>query len=132
MARRLAPGDIVLARFPEHRPPGHEQHGLRPALVVGLPDLLGQPRFPVVLAAPLTTDRRQAWASRSSRLYPRLPAGTGGLPADSLALLDQTRSLDWERVAGYLGTLPSEAYRPIRDGLRDMLAGRHGSGKPAE
>ncbi len=126
MARRLAQGDIVLARFPEHLPSGHEQHGLRPALVVGLPDLLGQPRFPVVLLIPLTTDRRQAWASRSPRLYPTLPAGAGGLPIDSLALLDQTRSLDWERVARYLGTLPAEAYRPIRDGLRALLASQRG------
>lgn len=132
MARRLAPGDVLLARFPEPRPSGHEQHGLRPALVVGLPDLLGQPRFPVVLLTPLTTDRRQAWASRSPRLYPRLPAGAGGLPADSLALLDQTRSLDWERVAGYLGTLPSEVYQPVRDGLHDMLGSRRRGSEPAE
>lgn len=51
MGSPLAPGDIVLGRFPEHLSPGHEQGGPRPALVVGLPGRLGIPRFPLVLLA---------------------------------------------------------------------------------
>jgi len=53
----LQPGDVVIALFPEHVPAGHEQRGVRPAIVLGFPEKLGQPRFPVVLVAPLTTDR---------------------------------------------------------------------------
>jgi mRNA interferase MazF len=88
-SRGLAVGDVVLAQFPEHLPPGHEQQGLRPAIVVGLPDRLGLPRFPIVALVPLTTDRGEAWSTHNPALYPRLAARTGGLRVDSLALLDQ-------------------------------------------
>jgi mRNA interferase MazF len=49
-------GNIVTARFPEHRPGAHEQEGYRPAVVVGLPSLAGRPRFDFVIVAPFTTD----------------------------------------------------------------------------
>ncbi len=121
MAERLAPGDIVVVRFPEHIPPGHEQHGAQPAVVLGLPEVLGEPRFPVVLVAPLTTDRGQLWAERSPALYSRLPAGAGGLPSASIVLLDQVRFLGLERVAAYLGTVRTDAYQPICHGLQRLL-----------
>lgn len=123
MGRPLMPGDVVTVRFPEHRPPGHEQHGLRPAIVVGVPETLGKPRFPVILLTPLTTDRRQPWAARSPALYPPIPAGIGGLPSPSLALLDQTRAVGVDRLVGYIGRLPTQVYRPVRSGLLRMLAG---------
>ena len=119
--RNLAPGDIVMALFPEHVPPGHEQFGYRPAVVVGLADFLGLPRYPVAMVTPLTTHRGQDWAQRSPQLYPAIKAGSGGLPADSLALLDQTRGIGRERVARYLGTLPSEGFRPIQQGLHRLF-----------
>jgi mRNA-degrading endonuclease toxin of MazEF toxin-antitoxin module len=37
--------------------------------------------------------------------YVRLAKGVGGLPADSILLLDQARSLDAVRVRRFLGTL---------------------------
>ena len=83
--KRLAAGDLVLARFPEHVPAGHEQTGVRPAVVVGLPEALGMPRYPVIWVTPLTTDRGQVWATRSPQLYPQVPAGAAALPADSIA-----------------------------------------------
>ena len=124
MAKPLEPGDVVLAWFPEHAPAGHERHGARPAVVVGLPEALGEPRFPVILLTPLTTAREQEWATRSPALYPRLPANAGGLPSPSIALLDQTRALGLERVNAFLGTLRPEMYRPIREGLLRMLTAR--------
>jgi len=63
--------------------------------------------------------------ARFPRLYPRLPAGTAGLPVDSLVLLDQTRALDVGRVAAYIGTLTPSAYRRISEGLLQMF-GRPG------
>lgn len=89
---------------------------MRPAVVVGLPEVLGEPRYPLMMLAPLTTDHGQAWALRSPALYPRLSGGTGGLRVDSFVLLDQLRALDEARMAGYLGALPNEAYEPIREG----------------
>ena len=41
----LSIGSIVAALFPGHRPGAHEQEGYGPAVVVGLPDLAGRPRF---------------------------------------------------------------------------------------
>lgn len=114
-------GDVMLAAFPQHIPPGHEQEGQRPAVIVGLPEALGVPRFPLMLVVPLTTDRGQPWALRSPALYPRIPAGAGGLPRDSLALLDQLCILTAWRVGGLIGTLPPANYQPIREGLRRLL-----------
>ena len=122
-AKLLARGDVVLVRLPEHLPTGHEQQGTRPAVVVGIPELLGRPRFPVVLVVPLTSDRGQPWAFNSPQLYPRLPAGAGGLPSASLALVDQTRGLGLERVASFLGGLTPEECRPSSDALQRMVGG---------
>jgi hypothetical protein len=48
-------GDILLVMLPTHAPAGHEQEGVRPAVVVGLPERAGQPRFSTLLVIPLTT-----------------------------------------------------------------------------
>ncbi len=120
--RRLEIGDVVSALFPVHRPGGHEQEGYRPAVVVGLPERVGTPRYGVLILSPMTTDRRQGWAERSPALYPRYAAGTAGLRSPSLCLLDQTRTLDVGRVSRYRGRLSEDQYRPVRDGLRRILA----------
>lgn len=117
----LALGDVVAATFPEHRPGGREQQEYRPAIVVGLPDVLGRPRFPVVVVIPLTTDREQLWAVESPHLYPRFPVGAGGLRSPSIALLDQVRSLDVGRLARWLGVLTAHEYAQVTNGLSQML-----------
>ncbi|MBI3961844.1 MAG: type II toxin-antitoxin system PemK/MazF family toxin [Deinococcus sp.] len=117
---QLEIGDVVTARFPEHDPQGHEQEGYRPAIVLGLPGRLGQPRFDLVLVVPLTTDHGQSWAAASPDLYPRLRAGMGGLPRDSILLLEQIRTLDTSRMSRYLGQLSKAHYEPIRRGLARM------------
>ncbi len=101
-ADRLELGDVVTARFPAQDPQGREQEGYRPAVVVGLPELLDRPRFELVFVVPLTTDRPGSW-SRSA-LYPRLGAGTGGLSKDSIVLLEQTRALDTCTTSRYVTT----------------------------
>ena len=118
----VAVGDIVMAHFPAHVPPGHEQQGYRPAIVVGLPQTLGRPRFPTVFVTPLTTARVQDWAGLSPDLYLRLEAGTGGIPVSSIMLLDQTRSIDMDRIARYVGSLPEPAYQRVEDRLRRLFS----------
>ena len=121
-ARPLSPGDIVSAFFPENRPWGHEQQGRRPAVVVGIPDALGGPaRFPMVVLVPLTRDRGQAWALANPDLYPRLSAGAGNLPEDSICLLDQVRAVDARRLRGYRGRLTAAQYRPLLNGLARLF-----------
>ncbi|NJM71489.1 MAG: type II toxin-antitoxin system PemK/MazF family toxin [Scytonema sp. RU_4_4] len=110
----LACGDVVIVALPTHTPRGREQQGTRPAVVVGVPS--GEARYPILMIAPLTT-QSGSWALNNPSLYPRLEAGAGGLPQSSIVLLDQTRGLDINRVVAYLGTLTSEQYAPILNGL---------------
>lgn len=124
----LAAGDVISALFPEHLPGGREQQGLRPAVVVGIPERLGEPRFEVLVVVPMTTDRGQEWSRRSPALYPRLARGTAKLRSPSICLLDQVRAIGAERVRGYRGTLAADQYRPIHDGLRTMMSYAEDSG----
>ncbi len=112
-------GDILLVALPTQEPRGHEQEGLRPAVVVGLPERVGTPRYPFSLVVPMTT-QRGTWVERSPELYPVLEAGSGGLTRTSIVLLDQVRSLDLDRIRGYLGSLEGEKLAPISAGVRDM------------
>ena len=119
--KTLAVGDVISALFPEHVPGGREQQGYRPAVVVGIPERLGLPRFEVLIVVPMTADRGQRWSERSPALYPRLEKNAANLRSPSICLLDQIRSIGAERVRGYRGTLDAEQYRPIHDGLRRMM-----------
>jgi mRNA interferase MazF len=128
MAEELASlkiGDVVSAVFPSHQPSGNEQEGLRPAVVVGLPERLGKPRFDVVLLAPLTRYRGHVWVIENPRLYPiiRQNSGTVRLSFDGVVLLDQVRVLSLERVTYRIGQLTSSQYQPIKDALLHMLEG---------
>ena len=118
----LAAGDVISALFPVHVPGGREQQGYRPAVVVGIPERLGIPRFEVIIVVPMTTDRGQAWSERSPALYPRLAKGTANLRSPSICLLDQVRAIGAERVRGYRGTLDTDQFRPIYHGLRRMMS----------
>ena len=114
----LVRGDVVLVELPEQRPSGHEQHGIRPAVVVGLPPR--EARFPVLVVVPLTS-RRRDWTRSVPWLYPTLSNGAGGLTQASTALCDQIRACDASRVHSRLGRLEDNAYRPIELALRRLL-----------
>jgi mRNA interferase MazF len=73
-------------------------------------------RYPVVIVVPLTT-QSGPWTKKNPNLYRHLPAGAGGIPQDSIALLDQVRALDVRRVNAYLGSLEPEIFTPIRNTL---------------
>lgn len=119
--RLFQPRDVLLIRFPQHTPQGHEQEDYRPAIVVGLPDQISTPRFPMLVVVPMTTARAQSWMVASPELYPRFACGVGNLTRDSIALTDQVRSIDPVRVERILGTLSSEEYRPVLAGVCRML-----------
>jgi mRNA interferase MazF len=121
MSRILQPRDIVDVQLPAHDPRGREQEGYRPAILIGRPDILGVPRYPLIFLVPLTSDKGQSWADEAPTLYIRFPAGTGNLRSPSIALLDQVRGLDVNRISQYRGTLTIEQYQPIMDGLSKMM-----------
>lgn len=121
MTKPLDIGDIVIIRFPLQNSQGREQEGIRPALIVGIPDKVAQPRFFLIIVAPMTSDKQQSWSINSPQLYPKLSAGIAKLPNDSIILLDQIRAIDIKRVVSYLGTLTKNQYQSILNSLQIML-----------
>ncbi|OUL17651.1 transcriptional regulator [Nostoc sp. T09] len=120
--RSLQFGDIITVRFPQQNPQGREQEGYRPAVVVGFPNRLGIPRFSLIIVIPMTTDTGQTWATASPDLYPRFATGVARLRSPSIALLDQIRVLDVNRIVDYRGSLTPEEYEPILIGLQRMIS----------
>ncbi len=115
-------GDVVTAAFPTRDPQGHEQEGLRPAVVVALPDRLGPGRFPLLVLVPFTSYRKQSWVDAAPGRYPKFAPGTTGLWSPSVALLDQVVSVDAARIRRRRGQLNADQYQTVRTGLEQMFA----------
>ncbi len=116
--RARARGDVLLPAAA--RPPGTEQSGIRPVVVVALPDRVGVPCYPMIVTAPMTT-RLGAWTRSAPALYPVLEVGMGGLTQPSAVMLDHVRGVDAVRVVRPLGRLSGEEYAPIRSGLERVF-----------
>ena len=116
----VVPGDVLIIKLPTHYPKGREQEGSRPAIAVGIPQ--GIIRYPVVVVVPLTT-QVGFWAKKNPSLYQTIPQGAGGIPQHSIALIDQVRAIDIQRVQAYLGSLEEPTYAPIRNSLLKLLQG---------
>ncbi len=107
-------GDVLVVTLPQHFPLGHEQEGIRPAIVVGLPHRLGKPRYPMLLIVPLTT-QSERWTKKEWGLYPTLEAETGGLTKPSVVLLDHLRAIDQNRIKQYIGNINLEDFAEIQE-----------------
>ena len=94
---------------------GHEQHGMRPCIVVSDPDVVGDERFPLVCVVPITG------APGEGLLYPPLAPGRSGLVKHSFALIDHLRSIDKRRVRRVFGELAPEEMAAIDEGLAAFL-----------
>jgi mRNA interferase MazF len=119
--RDLQIGDVITAKFPSQFPRGREQEGIRPAIVVGLPNRLGHLRFPLVFVVPMTTDRGQDWVRNSPNLYIQFNVGVAGLKSSSIALLDQMRTIDVSRILAYCGSLTSGEYAEIAESIQQIM-----------
>ncbi len=97
---------------------GSEQAGRRPVLVISRERL--NELLPVVNVVPLTSRKSPARV-----IYPNevlLPAGTAGLPRDSIVLCYQIRTLDKRRLEQRLGDIGDDALRrAIATALRFQL-----------
>lgn len=106
---------------------GHEQHGVRPCVVVSDPDVISDQRFPLLCVVPVTGTPGEGL------LYPPLAPGQSGLAKRSFALIDHLRSIDKRRIRRAFGELAREEIAAIDEGLAVFLGlgGRlHGPGAP--
>lgn len=94
---------------------GHEQHGVRPCIVVSDPDVIRDQRFPLVCVVPITGTPGEGL------LYPALAPGPSGLAKKSFALIDQLRSVDKRRIRRVFGELAREEITAIDEGLALFL-----------
>jgi mRNA interferase MazF len=94
---------------------GHEQRGLRPAVIVSDPVVVEDQRFPLIGVVPVTG------TPGTGALYPQLDAGASGLRKTSYALVDQVRSVDKRRVRRRFGVIAAADLTRIEDGLRLYL-----------
>ncbi len=94
---------------------GHEQHGVRPCVVVSDPDVICDQRFPLVCVVPVTA------TTGEGLLYPPLAPGASGLAKGCFALIDHLRSIDKRRVRRVFGALTGEEMNAIDEGLAAFL-----------
>lgn len=94
---------------------GHEQHGVRPCIVVSDPDVIGDQRFPLVCVVPVTGTPGEGL------LYPPLAPGQSGLAKKSFALIDHLRSVDKRRIRRVFGELSRGEIAAIDEGLALFL-----------
>lgn len=113
LAVRLERGTVVLVDLDPTI--GHRQKNVRPCVIVSDPVIAADQRYALVGVVPLTgTEGRGA-------LYPKVPAGSGGLRKDSWALTDQVRSIDKRRIVAAYRPLDVAAMEAIDEGLRLFL-----------
>lgn len=89
-------------------------------MIVAVPDFVDPPRFPGLVVVPFTS-RIEQYRGLSEDLYPMYPSGSGGLTADSIALVDQVRYVDRARITGRLDRLTEVEFDPIRRVLKRIF-----------
>lgn len=112
--------DVVIANFPKHDPPGHEQEGMRPAIIIGFAD---KP-YPMVDLIPISslfderTGKRKEWVDDPLSDCLIFPKNTANLNKDSVVLLGQSRHLGRDRIVDYCGRLTLEEFAAVVKALR--------------
>ena len=113
MAKRqiqgLRRGDIVRVQFDPTK--GHEQAGVRPALVLS-PEIINE-NYSTVMVAAITSKRLDLILP----IEVMIEASEGGLKSDSKALLLQTRCIDKSRIIGSYGSLTVQTMEKIDKAL---------------
>jgi mRNA interferase MazF len=103
---------------------GHEQHGVRPCVIVSDPDVVADQRFPLVCVIPVTG------TTGEGALYPPLSPGRSGLLKPSYALVDHLRSLDKRRIRRVYGRISTPELDAIDEGLILYLGLEDSRGDP--
>jgi len=110
----MSPGDIYWVEIPAAN--GHEQSGLRPALILQSPQLTA--RLTTIQIVPLTSRLK-------ARRFPATlvidPDPSNRLAARSVALVFQLRAIDRRRLGAKLGTLKPEQLAQIKKLVRELF-----------
>jgi mRNA interferase MazF len=93
---------------------GHEQGGVRPALIVSV-NVMNESPAGLVFVAPITGTDRGIMA------HVRIPAREGGLTKASVILTDHVRSISIERLARKLGRVSSTTMTAVEQRLAFLL-----------
>lgn len=94
---------------------GSEQGGVRPVLVIQ--NDTGNLHSPTVIVAAITTRRKKPHMP----VHVFITAEESGLPADSVVLTEQVRTLEKTRLTRYLGHLADETMARIDQALAHSL-----------
>ena len=103
-------GDIYMANLNPFK--GSEQGGTRPVLV--LQNNTGNLFCPTLIVAPLTTQVNK----KKDQPTHYLLSGVRGLPEDSVALLEQIKTIDKSRIISYLGKVSKEEMRGVDQAIK--------------
>jgi mRNA interferase MazF len=89
---------------------GSEQGGTRPVLVIQ--NDVGNRHSPTIIVAPITTQVKKTWLPTHVEVPP-----FWGLPEQSMAMLEQVRTIDKSRFGDYVGCLGDEVMDHIDEAL---------------
>lgn len=107
-----ARGDVWLVDLNPTR--GHEQAGMRPALVISV-DLFNRGPAGLIIVVPLTTKDRKV------PLHVAIDPPEGGLRARSYAKCEDVRSISTERLTECWGRVAAVTMRDVEDRLRIVM-----------
>ena len=116
--RAIVPGDIVLISLQNKKTAVKKHTDQRPAIVVACPQV--NLRFPVIIIVPLTT-QSVPQLMNLPQMEIKVPKNSGVLTHESIALIDQLRSVDINRVQAYLGSLDKNIYENIRQSILELF-----------
>ncbi len=106
-------GDIYLVEIPASG--GHEQAGLRPAIIIQSSSL---EKLPTVLIVPLTSKMKAADFPFTFIIE---PDQFNNLNNSSVALIFQLRAIDKRRIKNKLGELKQDKLKILKQNLREIM-----------
>jgi len=106
-------GDVYWANL--HPRSGSEQQGRRPVIIVSHDGFNATPEWASLIVVPCSTSHFQG---KRKLTVVALAQGTGGLPAECVALCHQITTLDRSKLAQRIGELPEPDLLAVEDGIR--------------
>ena len=110
-------GDVCWANLAPRS--GSEQTGRRPVIIISHDAFNLTPGWRSIIVIPLSTSAAQA---RRGPTVVTVPAGTAGLPQDSVAVCHQITTLDRSKLEEPVGTIKTSLMKQIEKALITAVA----------